>query len=428
MKKNMKKYLSMALAAVICIAAAGTAFADVAFTTVDNNYASGAMGIISKNTSGDLATTPDVVTGLNGDQAIFSFRNTEGKARVMISQYTYGQPDTVWIYDPAGSWTTPIEVQWANFSNKRAIATLGSNLYAMSYDDANIVKVDMTDEKYSQTAYIHYTAKNSDYVSAGEDLVAAGDYLYGIFSERKGNYSNYEYNPGVILKLDKDLNIVASADIGKNATKMAVFNDKIYVTSIGGKQNYGSFNTDSKVEMVDTSTMEVTELLKGTDMSAQYPGWAFDFHDIVFSDTDAFILAGAYDNSGFTFESRIFKVSVADLNAKKLGNEFADSSNMGWTWGLDYDHVANQLMCFAGFQLNFYNPDDANDMQVVDSMTAKGNLYSATAILESIIPPVPPTPTPTPTPTGSSGGGCNGGFAALALVAVLPLIKKRGKK
>ena len=375
MKKNMKKYLSMALAAVICIAAAGTAFADVAFTTVDNNYASGAMGIISKNTSGDLATTPDVVTGLNGDQAIFSFRNTEGKARVMISQYTYGQPDTVWIYDPAGSWTTPIEVQWANFSNKRAIATLGSNLYAMSYDDANIVKVDMTDEKYSQTAYI-----------------------------------------------------VASADIGKNATKMAVFNDKIYVTSIGGKQNYGSFNTDSKVEMVDTSTMEVTELLKGTDMSAQYPGWAFDFHDIVFSDTDAFILAGAYDNSGFTFESRIFKVSVADLNAKKLGNEFADSSNMGWTWGLDYDHVANQLMCFAGFQLNFYNPDDANDMQVVDSMTAKGNLYSATAILESIIPPVPPTPTPTPTPTGSSGGGCNGGFAALALVAVLPLIKKRGKK
>ena len=379
MKKNMKKYLSMALAAVICIAAAGTAFADVAFTTVDNNYASGAMGIISKNTSGDLATTPDVVTGLNGDQAIFSFRNTEGKARVMISQYTYSQPDTVWIYDPAGSWTTPIEVQWANFSNKRAIATLGSN-------------------------------------------------LYGIFSERKGNYSNYEYNPGVILKLDKDLNIVASADIGKNATKMAVFNDKIYVTSIGGKQNYGSFNTDSKVEMVDTSTMEVTELLKGTDMSAQYPGWAFDFHDIVFSDTDAFILAGAYDNSGFTFESRIFKVSVADLNAKKLGNEFADSSNMGWTWGLDYDHVANQLMCFAGFQLNFYNPDDANDMQVVDSMTAKGNLYSATAILESIIPPVPPTPTPTPTPTGSSGGGCNGGFAALALVAVLPLIKKRGKK
>ena len=415
-----KKRGFLAIALVLCMVVfAAPAMADVVYTVVDNSYAAGTVGVVAKNASGDLSVTPNVITNLNGDNAVFSFVNADNQPRIMISQYTVGQPDLVWIYDVKAMNGSPLkEVKWENFSNKRAISAQGQYLYAVDYDNANIVRVNMKDETYVQDKYYHFTTDLEGYQTKGESVAAVGGYVYTLFTTVKDPWGAGDYKPSKLVKFDSDLNVVSSADVGKNSVKMTVADGKIYIASIGGKQNYGSYNNDSMLEMVDPDTMAVKTLLKAENMKSQISDWAYDFRDIaVDAIGNVYILAGAYDSYGYSLESRIFKTTLSSLQSGSIGSEFADPSGLGFTWELRYDEKNSELICTAGYQINVYDKD--GKVTEIDATQLKGNLYSVAVIEEA---------KPTPTPSGGSSGGCSAGFAGLALLAFAPLALRSRKK
>ena len=420
--KKMKKYLLLLSVLMVSVVFAAQASADLAYTVVDSTYTSGSFGLL-KETDGYFNTQKEVVTSLNGDHAVYSFMNAAGKQRVMISQYTKGQPDTVSIYDPESGWKTPIERQWTDFSNKRAAAALDNYLYAIGYDNAKLVRVDMAGEIYNQDkVYDNYVAETG-YTAHGEGVIAFGGHVYGLFSEVKGTYPNFEYSASKVVKFDKDLNVIATAYVGKNAVKMLLSEKLILIVSIGGSQNNGSFNKESKIEMLQPDSMIAEDLLKAEDINKLNSSWKYDFRDIAVSEEHRafYILAGAY-NSDWSFNSRIYKASLDDFRSKKPGSVFADTSGSGSTWQILYDKEAEKVVCLAGNQVNIYNPNNGADVQKVTTQDLGGNLCSA-AIIKKV----------------SSGGGgnddsgggsgCNAGFAGLLLLASVPAIGlARGKK
>ena len=385
----MRKYRLFLMALVISVLFSSQAFADIAYTVVDNTYSSGSMGLLYMNASGDAATQKEVVKNLNGDHGIFSFLNAGGHSRVMISQYTRGQSDTVWIYDRLLGWAAPVkEKKWDNFSNRRAVAASGNYIYAVDYDNANLVRVDMAGEKYNQDKYYKNTAPEG-YESHGESVVATKGYIYGLFSAVKDPFRAADYKPGKLVKFDSNLNVVSSADVGKNACRMTVADGMIFVVSIGGKQNGGSFNEESKIEMVDADTMKVTELFNAKDTQAALKDWKYYFRDITVSASgEVYVLAGAYDAYWMSFESVIYKTSIADIKAKKLGTFFANPSDFGYTWELHYDETTQKLACLAGYQIKLYDSKDGTKEQVIGAQDLGGNLCSMTVVKKSV--PVKP--------------------------------------
>ncbi len=211
--------------------------------------------------------------------------------------------------------------------------------------------------------------------------------------------------------------------MGKNAVKMLLSEKLILIVSIGGSQNNGSFNKESKIEMLQPDSMIAEDLLKAEDINKLNSSWKYDFRDIAVSQEHRafYILAGAY-NSDWSFNSRIYKASLDDFSSKKPGSVFADTSGSGSTWQILYDKEAEKVVCLAGNQVNIYDPNNSANVQKVTTQNLGGNLCSA-AIIKKV----------------SSGGGsgddsgggsgCNAGFAGLLLLASVPAIGlARGKK
>ena len=69
--------------------------------------------------------------------------------------------------------------------------------------------------------------------------------------------------------------------------------------------------------------------------------------------------------------------------------------------------------------------------KAIITATLTGNIGSRSATLAPVSLStditVTPAPTPTPTPAGSGSGGCNSGLAAIALLAVIPVVMKKKK-
>lgn len=401
---------------VSVLLAASSAQGGVVYTVVDNSYTSGSMGMVRMAASGAPGLPEkDVVTNLGGDHSVYAFQDWAGRLRVLLAQYSYGQPDTVWIYDARGDFRAPLkETVWNQFKNSRGVASLGRYLYATGYDGTEVCKVDGV-SNYEMLSSYSFNA-TAGYDAHGEGIVREGDHLFALFSEVKGYYPNYEYNSGKLVKLDPGLEEIDIAELGKNPSSVKVHGGMIYVVSTGGSQQGGGFNPDSVIQRVNPDTMAVKTLLRAGDLGV---GWEYDFRDIAFGrDGAVYILAGAYSEYWDTFSSRIFVTTLQGLEEGDIGVEYRDTTGPGFTWSIEYDGPDDILWCAAGDRLKAFRGADSWEF---GPGSLGGNFYSFTVV---------DTPA-NPAPGGDGGGGgCNSaGFSAIFLVALLPLLRvASGKK
>lgn len=399
---------------VSVLLAASAAQGSVVYTVVDNSYTSGSMGMVRMAASGAPGLPESrVVTNLGGDHSLYAFRDWAGRLRVLLAQYSYGQPDTVWIYDAQGDFRKPLETKWDAFINSRGAASLGRYLYVTGYDGTEVCKVD-GGSNYEMLSSFSFNA-TAGYDAHGEGIVREGDHLFALFSEKKGFYPNYDYISGKLVKLNPELEKIGIAEIGKNPSSVKAHGGMIYVVSIGGNQQGGGFNPDSVIQRVNPDTMEVETLLRAGDLGVE---WEYDFHDIAFGrDGAVYIFAGAYSEYWDEFNSRIFVTTLQRLEAGEKGVEYRDTTGPGYTWSIEYDGPDDILWCAAGNQLKAFRGAESWEF---GPESLGGNFYSFAVVDASA----------NPAPGGDGGGGCNSaGFSAIFLVALLPLLRvASGKK
>lgn len=415
--KMMKRRWCSVLALLAMLLVPIAAWGSVVYTVVDDTFASGSMGRVPVTSGIPEVPVKNVVTNLGGDHHVYGFRNEGNSLRVLLSQYARGQSDTVWIYDALGEYRAPVkEARWPSSSNIRGVAAMGQYLYVVDYDNAKVSKIDMRDETYGEVDKFAFQ-RTAGYEAHGERIVRVGDYLYALFSESKGDWFALEYNNGKIVKLDGDLNVVDTADVGKNAVSLRAYNGMLYVVCLGGGQKGGNFNPDSMIQRVHPETLAVERLLKagGASAAAVPDGWRYDFHDLAFAaNGDVYVFAGAYDEAWMRFDSRIFKTTLQGLTAGNVGEVYRDPSGPGFTWRMEYDNVDDILWFAAGTRLMACKGAQTWEF---DAAALGGNFYSFVVVDA----PVNPAP-------GGSGGGCNSaGFPAFFLLALLPLLCVRAK-
>ena len=231
----MRHYSKFILSVLLLLFITHGAWADVAFTTVDNTYSSGKLGkIVSGNVSKDL------VTNLNGDPAVFSFADQNNQLRLLVTNRSAvpNANDTVWIYNAhTQNWSTPLkEAAWSLPKNIHGVAAKGQYLYLAAYNttatNGNLVRINLNN--YEQEKEYLYPTTAAGYNAHSEAVVIVGDYIYALFTYGKNPWTTGSYENSKLVKLDRDLNPIAVADVGKNATRMTVHGGKIYVVSHGG--------------------------------------------------------------------------------------------------------------------------------------------------------------------------------------------------
>ncbi|MDI9369993.1 MAG: hypothetical protein GX181_10460 [Synergistaceae bacterium] len=391
--------------------AASVAHAGVVYTVVDDTYTSGSLGRVIVSPSGIPGpAAPRIVTNLGGDHSLHTFRDGAGDLRVLLSQYTFGRPDTVWIYDARGGYRRPLkEAQWQGLVNCRGAASLGESLYVVGYDNSEVSAFN-TESDYSPAGSFVYRATNG-YNAHGQGTARAGDHVFALFNEEKGDYPNYDYNGGRLVKLTADLQEAGRATVGRNPFSAKVHGGMIYVACTGGAQRGGDFNRNSVIQRVDPDTLEVETLLRAGDIETD--GWNYDLRDITFAPNgDVYILAGAYSEDWSRFNARIFSTTLQELADGSIGSEYRDVSGPGFVWSIEYDTVDSILWCAAGDRLRAF---DEGDSWEFDAEALGGNFYSF-AVVDAPA---------NPTPGDGDGGGCNSaGFPAVLLIGLLPILGK----
>ena len=333
------------------------------YTVVDAGYSQGMAGAIN----GDRTAAPTTftsntqVTGLNGDPALFNFfQGTE--SRLVLRQYTYSttnlKPNK--ILDPvAAAWTPSLtEKTWNNVANLHAVATKGNYLYATGYDLARIAVVDMSNSYTEKTSYQFPTAWPSIPTSVvpagadvhGEGLTVVGNFLYALFTVNpSGGYS--VYSDSVVVKFNIDsstgaLTYVNYITVGKNAFTLDHYNNKLYVCGLGGMQNAGSANADTRLDIINLSNFTKTTVTKTASMTG-------DFRDITIVDANnAYVFLGNYDASFANMVGGVYRTTVANLASPSLWTKVSNVNSAGYLWGIYAD--SNRFWFVKGNQIDIY--------------------------------------------------------------------------
>ena len=325
---------------------------DVVSTTVTVNKAQVAA-----------TTSPAWNLNTNGDSKVHSFFDTSSNLRVVVDQYDYSTLSSpgLRIYDPSTSTWTAVTTprNWSGIVNLYGVVKLGSYLYAIDYDGANVVKISLTGSTpYTVAGTYHFASGISGYEDHGVAIAAVGDYVYALFITSDSSAANYQNS--TVVKLDvsgTNPTYVSQASVGKNAFTLEYYDGKFYVACIGGMQQAGSYNAASQLNVVTISTMGVTTPFTA---SATIPG---DFRDIVFSNSgDAYILTGYYDSSYANLIGKLYKTTAANINAgtPSIGTAMDTFTTAGYFWATLYEDVSGgntDYFWFAkGNPIQIYQP------------------------------------------------------------------------
>lgn len=369
-----------------------------AYTITDQYYSQGTAGAIKGDRS---ATTPavfttdiDKVEPLNGDPAVFNFFDTNNQSRLVLRQYTYSPTAEPYkIINPfASSWMPSIvlpEPSWSNVANLHAVATTGRWLYATGYDLARIARIDMQSGYTESTSYQFPTAWPSISLPStaachGEGLVVVGNFLYALFTVNpSGGYS--EYSNSIVVKLNITpstgaLTYVSHLEVGKNAFTLELFNNKLYVCALGGMQNAGSANADTRLDIIDLATFTKTSVSTISSIGG-------DFRDITIRDANnAYIFVGHYDASFANMVGGVYRTSVANIPSPAAWTKVAAINSPGYLWGLYAE--TNRLWFIKGTPVEIFAPlptaaaTPAKNFTAAQmgSFGANANLNSATIV------------------------------------------------
>lgn len=367
MKKKFG-FLKRAIVAALTLSVLGSSVALAAsenlfgYTVVNSGYSQGLAGAISgeRTAAPTTFTSSTKVNGLNGDPALFNFFQGN-ESRLVLRQYNYTPTAPAnKILDPvASTWTPLVSPSWNAVANLHAVATKGNFLYATGYDLAKIAVVNMS-SSYAQINSYQFPTAWSSYIPTsvvpagasvhGEGLAVVGDYLYALFTVNpSGGYS--VYSDSVVLKLYIDsatgeLDYEGYITVGKNAFTLDHYNNKLYVCALGGMQNAGSSNPDTRLDIIDLATFTKTTVNKTSSMTG-------DFRDITIVDANtAYVFLGNYNASFANMLGGVYRTSVANLTSPSSWTKVSDVNSAGYLWGIYAD--SNRFWFVKGNQIDIY--------------------------------------------------------------------------
>lgn len=317
-----------------------------------------------------VTTTPPPTWDLsvNGDAKVHSFFDSSNNLRVVVDQYEFASLSSpgLRVYNPTTTAWTPVtnSRNWAGIENLYGVVKQGSYLYAIDYDSANVVKIDIaTYTVVSGGTYTFSSGGAPTYEDHGVALAAVDGYVYALFITSDSSASNYQNSTLVKLDVSGTAPIaVSTVAVGRNAQTLEYYDGKFYIACIGGMQHDGAANINigqSRLDVVTISTM--TRATPFTTNGTTIPG---DFRDIVLSASgDAYILTGYYDNGFTTFDGVLHYTTAASINSgtPSLGTavDTITASSDGYFWALLYEDVSGGTDYFwfvKGSPINIYQP------------------------------------------------------------------------
>lgn len=331
------------------------------YTVVDSNYTTGAAGAINgERTALPTTFTAQIgkVTGLpTSDPALFNFFQGN-ESRLVLRQYNYtptAPPNQ--IIDPfASSWSPLVSPSWSSVANLHAVATKGNFLYATDYDLGKISVVNMSNSYTQTTSYQFPTDWPSISLPAGasvhgEGLTVVGNNLYALFTVNpNGGYSVYSDSIVVKFTINQITGALTYANhlaVGKNAFTLDQYNNKLYVCALGGMQNAGSSNADTRLDIIDLATFTKTTVTKDSSKGG-------DFRDItIVDDNTAYVFLGNYDTYFSNMVGGVYRTSVANLTSPSAWTKVNDVNSAGYLWGIYAD--SNRFWFVKGNQIDIYS-------------------------------------------------------------------------
>ena len=354
--------------------------------TIPSNYSSSIMGTItgSRVTTTVDGTAKTVREKLNGDPGVFNI-NVNGQSKVFMRQYNYstsaGSLIPNEILDSDGDFNTPTASgKLTKTANPHGVATWKNYVYSVGYDLGNIAigKIDgallteittdtnvhnlLKDIKATNDASIGDYTSNA--AAHGEGAAVRGNDLYVIASVNKnGGYSNYDdgYLMHYTIKSDGTLDYKDYARIGKNTdeSRVNMYNDHIFVSAIGGMQNYGAGNAETSITAATLTNGAVSkEKTKSITVPTSVKATGQDFRDLkILPNGTAYVMTYNLGSAG-GIDTTIYQTTVSNLYATNPKDWTVVHSGTydGWFGKLN----AERLWVEAGQNLLVYTDGDTS--------------------------------------------------------------------
>lgn len=359
--------------------------------TIPSNYSSSIMGAItgSRVTTAVDGTAKTVRDDLNGDPGVFNI-NVNGQSKVFMRQYNYstsaGSLIPNEVLDADGDFNTPTASgKLTQTANPHGVSTWGNYVYSVGYDLGNIAigKIDgtsltevttkdtvnhlLTDikDKTKDASVDEYTSKTTAH---GEGVAVRGNDLYVIASVNKdGTYSNYDegYLMHYSINSDGTLKYKDYTRIGKNTdeSRINMYNDHIFVSAIGGMQNYGEGNAGTSITAATLTNGSVSkDTTKTINVPSSVKAKGQDFRDLkILPNGTAYVMCFNLGSSG-GIDTTIYQTTVSNLYATNPKDwTVVHSGNYdGWFGKLNAEMYTHRLWVEAGQNLLVYTDGDTS--------------------------------------------------------------------
>lgn len=359
--------------------------------TIPSNYSSSIMGAItgSRVTTAVDGTANTVRVDLNGDPGVFNI-NVNGQSKVFMRQYNYstsaGSLIPNEVLDADGDFNTPTASgKLTQTANPHGVSTWGNYVYSVGYDLGNIAigKIDgtsltevttkdtvnhlLTDikDKTKDASVDEYTSKTTAH---GEGVAVRGNDLYVIASVNKdGTYSNYDegYLMHYSINSDGTLKYKDYTRIGKNTdeSRINMYNDHIFVSAIGGMQNYGEGNAETSITAATLTNGSVSkDTTKTINVPSSVKAKGQDFRDLkILPNGTAYVMCFNLGSSG-GIDTTIYQTTVSNLYATNPKDwTVVHSGNYdGWFGKLNAEMYTHRLWVEAGQNLLVYTDGDTS--------------------------------------------------------------------
>lgn len=359
--------------------------------TIPSNYSSSIMGAItgSRVTTAVDGTAKTVRDDLNGDPGVFNI-NVNGQSKVFMRQYNYstsaGSLIPNEVLDADGDFNTPTASgKLTQTANPHGVSTWGNYVYSVGYDLGNIAigKIDgtsltevttkdtvnhlLTDikDKTKDASVDEYTSKTTAH---GEGVAVRGNDLYVIASVNKdGTYSNYDegYLMHYSINSDGILKYKDYTRIGKNTdeSRINMYNDHIFVSAIGGMQNYGEGNAETSITAATLTNGSVSkDTTKTINVPSSVKAKGQDFRDLkILPNGTAYVMCFNLGSSG-GIDTTIYQTTVSNLYATNPKDwTVVHSGNYdGWFGKLNAEMYTHRLWVEAGQNLLVYTDGDTS--------------------------------------------------------------------
>lgn len=318
-------------------------------------YTSGVQGMAGRiiddggmPPSSAITVAPDMHTGLNGDPKVEGFIDGNGKLCIAVTDYDKGSQRPVYIHDATNGSQISGSLSWPE-DNLYTLVRLGNFLYAIDYDNGKVIEIDATTYLSTGKSYTLDPSLNPDpstYQACGQELIVVNGTLYGLFAFPDTNWATYA--PSLIVSFNITSSGIAvdkyNRNLAKNAFAVATDGSSLYVASIGGPQQSGTYNPDSRLQSLPLDLASVTDRMSP---SANRP---YEFRDITFNGTRAYVLVGTY-NSNWNMDGLLF--STTNFTATPTIDTISDEA--GYFWSTQYTADNNRLWYAHGNSIRVYD-------------------------------------------------------------------------